>query len=64
MIGDVIEVAVGEPEADDVEAVLDGVVEQGADSVVRRVKNDRLLRLGVADEIRVGGGDAARCSWR
>src|SRR5258706_13849193 len=58
-IGDVIEMAVREPEANDVPAMFLGFIEQRRDGVVRRVENDRLLRCLIGDEIRVRLGDAA-----
>ncbi len=60
VIGDMIEVAMGEPEADEVPALFLCMVKQGCGGVVGCVEQDGVFGLFVSDEEGIGCGDAAR----
>jgi hypothetical protein len=59
VIGEMIEVAVREPHADQIEILPLGLVKKRRDSVVRSVEEDGLLRRLIADQETVRRGNAA-----
>lgn len=59
VIGDVIEMAMGQPEANEVVISAFGFFEERLDGVVGGVEEDGLAGLVVGDEVAVGRGQAA-----
>ena len=59
MIGEVVEMTVRQPQAGQVPSPRGGLLEQGLDRVIRRVKEHRLLGRFIRDQEAVGHRDPA-----